>query len=171
MQFTFAVTRRRIHIRRALNDSDTDANTKAVDSLLNYETVKYFNAELHEERRFDRAMEKYATASIKTQQSLSYLNAGQAVIISLGLMAVMILAAFGVKNGQFTVGDMVMANALIIQLYVPLNLLGTSCTRRRKLPDSSESFIRNWIETKRRDETDAIATRPHPYEYALDLDA
>ena len=125
MQFTFSVTRRRIHIRRALNDSDTDANTKAVDSLLNYETVKYFNAEMHEERRFDRAIEKYAEASVKTQQTLSYLNTGQAIIISLGLMAVMILAALGVKNGQFTVGDMVMANALIIQLYVPLNLLGT----------------------------------------------
>jgi ATP-binding cassette subfamily B protein len=125
MQFTFSVSRRRIYIRRVMNDSDNEANTKAVDSLLNYETVKYFNAEAHEERRFDKAMEKYAAASVDTQSSLSYLNTGQAVIISLGLMAVMILAALGVKSGRFTVGDMVMANALIIQLYVPLNLLGT----------------------------------------------
>ena len=125
MQFTFAVTRWRMHIRRAMNDSDNEANTKAVDSLLNYETVKYFNAESHEESRFDSAMERYAHASIVTQTSLSVLNTGQGIIASLGLMAVMILAAVGVKNGSLTVGDLVMANALLIQLFIPLNLLGT----------------------------------------------
>jgi ATP-binding cassette subfamily B protein len=125
MQFTFAVTRWRIHIRRAMNDSDNEANTKAVDSLLNYETVKYFNAEAHEEARFDSAMEKYAQASIVTQITLSVLNTGQGLIASLGLVAVMILAALGVKDGSLTVGDLVMANALLIQLFIPLNLLGT----------------------------------------------
>jgi ATP-binding cassette, subfamily B, heavy metal transporter len=125
MQFTFMVTRWRMHIRRAMNDSDNEANTKAVDSLLNYETVKYFNAEAHEEARFDASMEKYARASIITQTSLSVLNSGQGVIASLGLIAVMALAAVGVKNGSLTVGDLVMANALLIQLFIPLNLLGT----------------------------------------------
>ena len=125
MQFTFAVTRWRIHIRRAMNDSDNEANSKAVDSLLNYETVKYFNAEMHEETRFDAAMEKYAHASIVTQTSLSVLNTGQGIIASLGLVAVMVLAAIGVKDGTLTVGDLVMANALLIQLFIPLNLLGT----------------------------------------------
>ena len=125
MQFTFAVTRWRIHIRRAMNESDNEANTKAVDSLLNYETVKYFNAEAHEEARFDSAMEKYAQASIVTQTTLSVLNTGQGIIASLGLVAVMILAALGVKDGSLTVGDLVMANALLIQLFIPLNLLGT----------------------------------------------
>ena len=125
MQFTFALTRWRIHIRRAMNDSDNEANSKAVDSLLNYETVKYFNAEAHEERRFDAAMEKYSYASIVTQTSLSLLNTGQGIIASLGLVAVMVLAALGVKDGSLTVGDLVMANALLIQLFIPLNLLGT----------------------------------------------
>lgn len=125
MQFTFMVTRWRMHIRRAMNDSDNEANTKAVDSLLNYETVKYFNAEAHEEARFDASMEKYSQASIITQTSLSVLNTGQGVIASLGLIAVMALAAIGVKNGSLTVGDLVMANGLLIQLFIPLNLLGT----------------------------------------------
>jgi ABC-type transport system involved in Fe-S cluster assembly fused permease/ATPase subunit len=123
--FTFAVTRRRINVRRVMNDSDNEANSKAVDSLLNYETVKYFNAESHEETRFDSAMAKYADASIITQKSLSVLNAGQRVIAACGVVALMVLAAVGVKNGSMTVGDMVMVNSLLIQLFIPLNLLGT----------------------------------------------
>ena len=123
--FTFAVTRWRVRFRREMNESDTDANTKAVDSLLNYETVKYFNNEDHEASRFDHSMGRYTKASIKTQISLSVLNAGQAVIVSTGLAAIMILAAVGIKDGRYTVGDLVMANSFLIQLYVPLNLLGT----------------------------------------------
>jgi ATP-binding cassette subfamily B protein len=123
--FTFAVTRWRIQFRRDMNRSDQDANTKAVDSLLNYETVKYFNNELHETRRFDKSMEKYARASIQAQTSLSVLNTGQAVIMALGMGAVMILTAFGIRDGRFNVGDFVMANAILMQLYQPLNLLGT----------------------------------------------
>ena len=123
--FTFAITRWRIQFRRDMNESDQDANTKAVDSLLNYETVKYFNNEGHETRRFDRSMEKFARASIQAQTSLSVLNTGQAVIMALGMGAVMVLAAIGIKAGRFTVGDLVMANAYLMQLYQPLNLLGT----------------------------------------------
>jgi ATP-binding cassette subfamily B protein len=123
--FTFAVTRWRIAFRREMNQSDTDANTKAVDSLLNYETVKYFNNEAHETQRFDRSMERYARASIQSQISLSVLNTGQAMIIALGMGAVMILTALGIRDGRFNVGDFVMGNAILMQLYMPLNLLGT----------------------------------------------
>jgi ATP-binding cassette subfamily B protein len=124
--FTFAITRWRIQFRRDMNQSDTEANTKAVDSLLNYETVKYFNNEAHETRRFDASMERYARASVQAQTSLSVLNIGQAVIMSVGLFVVMALAAIGIKNGSFTLGGLVMANAYLIQLYQPLNLLGTA---------------------------------------------
>jgi ATP-binding cassette subfamily B protein len=123
--FTFAVTRWRIQFRRDMNESDQDANTKAVDSLLNYETVKYFNNEGHETRRFDKSMEKYSRASIQAQISLSVLNTGQALIMALGLGVVMALAAAGIKAGQFSVGTLVAANAILVQLYIPLNLLGT----------------------------------------------
>jgi ATP-binding cassette subfamily B protein len=123
--FTFAITRWRIQFRRDMNQSDQDANTKAVDSLLNYETVKYFNNEAHETRRFDKSMEKYSRASIQAQISLSVLNTGQALIMAIGLGIVMSLAAAGIRNGQFTVGTLVAANAILVQLYVPLNLLGT----------------------------------------------
>src|ERR1700722_13507953 len=123
--FTFWITRWRVAFRREMNQSDTDANTKAVDSLLNFETVKYFNNEGHETRRFDRSMEKYAAASIQSQISLSVLNTGQAAIMAVGMGVVMILTALGIKDGRFTVGDFVMANAILMQLYQPLNLLGT----------------------------------------------
>src|SRR6201999_397274 len=95
--FTFAITRWRIQFRRDMNQSDTDANTKAVDSLLNYETVKYFNNEVHETRRFDKSMEKYSRASIQAQISLSVLNTGQAIIMAVGMGIVMVLAAYGIK--------------------------------------------------------------------------
>src|SRR6201999_141091 len=95
--FTFAITRWRIQFRRDMNQSDTDANTKAVDSLLNYETVKYFNNEVHETRRFDVSMAKYSRASIQAQISLSVLNTGQAVIMAVGMGIVMVLAAYGIK--------------------------------------------------------------------------
>ena len=123
--FTFAITRWRIAFRREMNQSDTDANTKAVDSLLNFETVKYFNNEKHETRRFDVSMEKYAKASIQSQISLSILNTGQATIMALGLGAVMGLTAWGIAHGQFSIGLFVAGNAILIQLYQPLNLLGT----------------------------------------------
>ncbi len=123
--FTFAITRWRIQFRRDMNQSDTDANTKAVDSLLNYETVKYFNNEVHETRRFDKSMAKYSRASIQAQVSLSVLNTGQAIIMALGLGIVMALAAYDIKAGRISIGTLVAANAILIQLYQPLNLLGT----------------------------------------------
>ena len=123
--FTFALTRWRIEIRRAMNDSDNEANSKAVDSLLNYETVKYFNAEMHEEKRFDSAMVKYTDASVVTQNSLSILNTGQRVIAAFGVVGMLVLAAVGVKSGTMSLGDLVMVNTLLVQLFIPLNLLGT----------------------------------------------
>ncbi len=123
--FTFAITRWRVRFRREMNDSDTEANTKAVDSLLNYETVKYFNAEAHETRRFEKSMNKFSRASIQAQTSLSLLNTGQAAIMAVGMGIVMALTAVGIKQGQFTIGALVMGNAILMQLYQPLNLLGT----------------------------------------------
>ena len=123
--FTIRVTEWRTAIRRQMNDSDTEANTKAVDSLLNYETVKYFNNEEHEAKRFDKAMVRFASASEKAQMSLSLLNTGQAVIITAGLVAVMVLAAYMIAAGQMTIGGLVVVNGFLVQLYVPLNLLGT----------------------------------------------
>jgi ATP-binding cassette subfamily B protein len=123
--FTFIVTRWRIAFRREMNQSDTDANTKAVDSLLNFETVKYFNNEKHETRRYDLSMERYSQASIQSQTSLSILNTGQAAIMALGQGLVLVLAAMMVKSGEVKLGQFVAANLIIIQLYQPLNLLGT----------------------------------------------
>lgn len=122
--FTFQASEWRIAIRRDWNDADTEANSKAVDSLLNYETVKYFCNEGLEQRRFDVSMEKYEDAAIKTFYSLGILNAGQALIFCIGLTACMYLAAKGVVAGTLTIGDFVMVNALLIQLHQPLNFMG-----------------------------------------------
>jgi ABC-type transport system involved in Fe-S cluster assembly fused permease/ATPase subunit len=124
--FTFIITRWRIQFRRDMNQSDTEANTKAVDSLLNYETVKYFNNEAHETRRFDNSMERFAAASVQAQTSLTVLNIGQTAIFSVGLGAVMIMTAIGIKHGQFPIGALVLANTYLIQLFQPLNFLGTA---------------------------------------------
>ena len=124
MWFTFAASERRIAIRREMNDSDTDANTKAIDSLLNFETVKYFGNEGHEARRFDASMARYEKAAIKTFRSLGTLNSGQALIFTIGMTLCMLLAARGVIAGTNSVGEFVMVNALMIQLYMPLNFMG-----------------------------------------------
>ena len=123
--FTFAATERRIRYRREMNQADTEANTKAVDSLLNFETVKYFGNEDHEARRFDLALADYQQAAVRTRTSLSLLNSGQVAIVSLGMTAMMALAAVGVARGTMTVGDFVMVNAYLMQLSMPLGLLGT----------------------------------------------
>jgi len=122
--FTLLVSEWRVDIRKTMNSADNDANTKAIDSLLNYETVKYFNNEVHEIHRYDKALKRYETAAIQSQTSLTYLNIGQGLIITVGLGAVMVLAAVGVKNGTHTVGDFVLVNTFLIQLYMPLNFLG-----------------------------------------------
>ncbi|CCE00226.1 ABC transporter ATP-binding protein/permease [Bradyrhizobium sp. STM 3809] len=124
LYYTYIATEWRIEIRRRMNDSDTDANTKAIDSLLNYETVKYFGAEAREAERYDRSMERYERASVKTYTSLAVLNAGQAVIFTIGLTVAMLMCAHGVREGRNTVGDFVMINSMMIQLYQPLNFMG-----------------------------------------------
>ena len=122
--WTLIVTEWRIQYRRTMNKSDNEANTKAIDSLLNYETVKYFTNEKHEARRYDVALQAFEEASIKSKVTLSLLNIGQGAIISIGLTAVMVMAGFGVQNGNMTVGDFVLVNSYLIQLYMPLNFLG-----------------------------------------------
>jgi ATP-binding cassette, subfamily B, heavy metal transporter len=124
MWFTYAATEWRIAIRRRMNDSDSDANVKAIDSLLNYETVKYFVAEEREARRYDRSMAHYEDASVKAYTSLAVLNGGQAVLFTLGLAGAMVMCAYDVRAGTQTVGDFVMINAMMIQLYQPLNFMG-----------------------------------------------
>ena len=124
MAFTTIATNWRIAIRRSMNDSDNDANTKAIDSLLNYETVKYFNAEAREAARYDKSMARYEKNSVTSYTSLAVLNMGQAVIFSVGLAAVMVLCVSGIREGRNTVGDFVLINAMMIQLYQPLNLMG-----------------------------------------------
>jgi ATP-binding cassette subfamily B protein len=124
MYYTYIATEWRIEIRRKMNDSDTEANTKAIDSLLNYETVKYFGSEEREAARYDHSMERYEHASVKTYTSLAVLNTGQAVIFTAGLTATMLMCAIGVRSGKNTVGDFVMINAMMIQLYQPLNFMG-----------------------------------------------
>ncbi|KZB56768.1 ABCB family ABC transporter ATP-binding protein/permease [Thalassospira xiamenensis] len=122
--FTLIVTEWRMKFRREMNQRDDEANTKAIDSLINYETVKYFNNEDHESRRYDNALRGYETAAVKSQESLSKLNIGQGAIIAVGLVLNMLLAANGVKNGNMTVGDFVLVNTYLLQLYMPLNFLG-----------------------------------------------
>ena len=124
MAYTYRATEWRIGIRRKMNDSDTEANVKAIDSLLNYETVKYFSAEEREASRYDRAMARYEDASVKAYTSLAVLNAGQAIIFTAGLAATMVMCAIGIRNGTNTVGDFVLVNAMMIQLYQPLNFMG-----------------------------------------------
>ncbi|MEH6653035.1 ABC transporter ATP-binding protein/permease [Loktanella salsilacus] len=123
--FTFAVTEWRVKIRKVMNDQDTDANQKAIDSLLNFETVKYFGAERWEAARYDGAMKQYETAAVRTNYSLAFLNFGQSLIITAGLVIVMVMAAMGAQAGNLTVGDFVMVNAYMIQITMPLNFLGT----------------------------------------------
>jgi ATP-binding cassette, subfamily B, heavy metal transporter len=122
--YTTVATNWRISIRRSMNESDTDANTKAIDSLLNFETVKYFGAEAREGARYDRSMARYEKQSVKTYVSLAVLNAGQAVIFTLGLVVVLWLCVDGIKQGRNTVGDFALLNLMMLQLYQPLNFMG-----------------------------------------------
>ncbi len=122
--WTLVVTEWRIKFRRAMNETDNEAHTRAIDSLLNFETVKYFGNERHEARRFDSALEAYETAAVKSKVSLTLLNIGQGAIVSLGLIVLMLMAGHGVADGTMTVGDFVMVNAYLIQLFLPLNFLG-----------------------------------------------
>ncbi len=139
--FTFRVTEWRVKIRKKMNEQDTDANQKAIDSLLNFETVKYFGAEKWESSRYDRAMELYAEAAVKTNYSLAFLNFGQSFLITSGLVAVMVMAAMGVQDGSLSVGEFVMVNAYMIQITMPLNFLGTVYREiRQALIDMGDMF-------------------------------
>ena len=139
--FTFAITEMRVKIRKVMNEQDTDANQKAIDSLLNFETVKYFGAEAREAQRYDGAMAKYEEAAVKTNNSLALLNFGQGLLITVGLMIVMVMAAIEVDRGTLTVGDFVMVNAYMIQISMPLNFLGTVYREiRQALTDMGEMF-------------------------------
>ena len=139
--FTFRVTEWRVKIRKEMNDQDTDANQKAIDSLLNFETVKYFGAERREAARYDSAMALYEKAALKTNYTLGFLNFGQSLLITSGLVIVMVLAALGVQRGDLTVGDFVLVNAYMIQITMPLNFLGTVYREiRQSLVDMGEMF-------------------------------
>jgi ABC-type transport system involved in Fe-S cluster assembly fused permease/ATPase subunit len=139
--FTFVVTEWRVKIRKEMNDQDNDANQKAIDSLLNFETVKYFGAETREANRYDKAMEGYEAAALKTSYSLGVINIGQTLIINSALVVVMIMSALDVSSGKASVGDFVTVNAFIMQVMMPLNFLGFVYRETRQaLVDMSEMF-------------------------------
>ena len=139
--FTFVVTEWRVKIRKEMNDQDNDANQKAIDSLLNFETVKYFGAETREANRYDKAMAGYEVAALKTSYSLGVINIGQALIINSALVVVMIMSALEVSSGKASVGDFVTVNAFIMQVMMPLNFLGFVYRETRQaLVDMSEMF-------------------------------
>jgi ATP-binding cassette subfamily B protein len=159
--FTYLATEWRINIRRVANDADTDASTKAIDSLLNFETVKYFGNEEHEARRYDKSMERYEQASIKTWISLAVLNAGQALVFAIGLTIAMLMSGYAVHAGQMTIGDFVMINALMIQLYMPLNFIGSVYREiKQGLIDVEEMFALLEVDADIKDRPGAVPLRP-----------
>ncbi len=161
--FTLAFTNWRLRFRRQMNETDQEANTKAVDSLLNYETVKYFNNERHEGRRYDESMTRYEAAYTRSETTLNVLNAGQAAIMAAGLTAVMLLAGNGIASGQMTIGDFVMVNTYLIQLYLPLNILGFAYREiKQGLTDMDEMFALLNVPAEVADRPGAAALRPGP---------
>ncbi len=139
--WTVVVTDWRLKYRRQMNKMDGEANTKAIDSLLNYETVKYFGNEAHEASRLDSALRSYEESAIKSKVSLSLLNVGQGAVISIGMTILMIMAGFGVKNGDLSIGDFVLVNTYLIQLFLPLNFLGFVYREiKQSLTDMNEMF-------------------------------
>lgn len=154
--FTLLFTEWRIKYRREMNSSETEANTKAIDSLLNFETVKYFGNEAHEESRFDQSLERYQKAAVKSQYTLSGLNIGQGFIIASGLIGVMLLAAFGVRDGVMSIGDFVLVNTFLIQLYLPLGFLGFVYREiKQSLVDMEAMFNLLSVKTEVEDRDDA----------------
>jgi ATP-binding cassette subfamily B protein len=152
-----------------MNDRDSEANTRAIDSLINFETVKYFANEEHEARRFDRALQAYEKAAVKSQTTLSALNVGQGLIISAGLVAVMLLAANGVAAGRLTVGDFVMVNAYLVQLYMPLNFLGVVYRNiKQSLIDLEAMFRLLDVKAEVTDKPDAPALTTGPGEIVFE---
>jgi len=160
--FTAAFATRRVRLRRTMNDTDNDASTKALDSLLNFETVKYFGNEAHEAVRYDGALARYERAAVRVQVSLNLLNLGQAAIIAVGLTGIMLMAAQGVRDGSMTVGKFVLINTYLMQLYQPLNFLGmVYMTIRQGLADMEQMFRLLRVPTDVIDRPDAMALAAH----------
>jgi ATP-binding cassette, subfamily B, heavy metal transporter len=160
--FTGFLAGRRGRYRRTMNDTDNDASTKALDSLLNYETVKYFNNEAHEADRYDQALAKYERASVRVQVSLNMLNLGQAAIIAIGLTLIMLLAVTAVREGSMTIGQFVLVNTYLIQLYQPLNFLGiVYMTIKQGLVDMEQMFALLRVSQEVRDKPGAPALVAH----------
>jgi ATP-binding cassette, subfamily B, heavy metal transporter len=163
--FTVWVTNWRTHLRREANEFDSAANTRAIDSLINYETVKYFNNEAFETRRYDAQLRQWETAQVKSQLSLSLLNTGQALIIACGVMAMMWLAASRVSTGAMTLGDIVLVNAFMMQLYIPLNFLGVLYREiRQALTDIERLFLLLNVNQEVSDSPSARSLEPGPCE-------
>ena len=161
--FTVLVTNWRTQLRREVNEIDSAANSRAIDSLLNYETVKYFNNEDYEARRYDQQMQKWEAAQVKSQMSLSLLNLGQAAIIAVTVTLIMWRAAVGVTSGAMTVGDIVLVNGLLIQLYIPLNWLGVLYREiRQALTDIERMFALKEEHREIADAPDAVPLAPGP---------
>ena len=155
--FTLAVTEWRLKYRREMNRTDSEANTRAVDSLLNFETVKYFGNEPHEARRFDEAMSRYETAAVRSQVSLALLNIGQGVIIAIGMCLIMLLAALGIRDGSLTIGDFVLLNTFMMQLFQPLGFLGMVYREiKQSLVDMEKMFELLRVNTEVPDRPDAV---------------
>jgi ATP-binding cassette, subfamily B, heavy metal transporter len=159
--FTYVATEWRITLRRTMNEADTDANTKAIDSLLNFETVKYFGNEEHEAKRFDQSKDRYEKAAVKAWISLAILNAGQAFAFTVGLTIAMLMSGYEVAAGTMTVGDFVMINAMMIQLYMPLNFIGSVYRDiKQGLIDVEEMFSLLEVEADVRDKPGAVELEP-----------
>jgi len=155
LAFTFTVTEWRMEIRRRANELDSKANTRAIDSLLNYETVKYFNNEEFEARRYDENLQKFESADVKNEVSLGLLNIGQSLVIATAVTLLMILAAQGVVKGALTLGDLVLVNGLLIQLYIPLNFLGMVYREIKQALTDMDKMFRLLSENRE------IEDRPH----------
>jgi ABC-type transport system involved in Fe-S cluster assembly fused permease/ATPase subunit len=160
--FTTVLAGRRGRYRRTMNDTDNDASTKSLDSLINYETVKYFGNEEHEAQRYDHALARYERAAVRVQVSLNLLNLGQAAIIAVGLTLIMVLAASGMRDGSMTVGKFVVVNTYLMQLYQPLNFLGiVYMTIKQGLVDMEQMFALLRIDQEIADKPDAKALTAH----------
>jgi ATP-binding cassette, subfamily B, heavy metal transporter len=160
--FTAVLAGRRGRFRRTMNDTDNEASTKSLDSLINYETVKYFGNEEHEAQRYDHALARYERAAVRVQVSLNMLNLGQAAIIAIGLTLIMLLAASGMRDGTMTVGKFVVVNTYLIQLYQPLNFLGVVyMTIKQGLVDMEQMFTLLRVQREIADKPDAKALTAH----------
>ena len=162
MGFTLYFTNRRVRIRRVMNESDSDAQSKAIDSLLNYETVKYFGNEVHEAARYDLSLARYEGAAVRNQVTLNMLNLGQAAIIAIGLAVVMLMAADGVRDGSMSVGRFVLVNTYLMQLYQPLNMLGFVYREiKQGLVDMEQMFHLMGVDPEIADRPGATALAAH----------